>query len=698
MNRTYRILLLSFIMALSVAAAANESDSSRIETIKSRLEKASGRADSITLMLNILDLTPDANKTPLATDIFYLAISEGNDNVASQMICWLAFVNRGNDSILRSLKGTAKLIKDPDRQYMASTYVSLRRTGYAARFAPSKERAELIQKSIEAGYFQNADNTYDRIETLGSLCILLGSSKIHRRLVTKYLTQELELLEILPENDIFVKNIMYNYACIIYSHLEMKKEAVDVAQKRLKLLDRMKEIAKREGRPFNPYKFVYYSTYVSILKNYETLSQSQIDEYYAATQRLSKENDESRKYHELGEAEAYYLMAKQRYSEAIPKLQHVLANSNDNYVNRRALTLLIKAADITGDKKALYEATSSYNQLLEKMLENDAIDVNAKMQALYHVDDLQKRNAQLSLSHFESKAKAQHTLSLIFICAAIILTAVIIVISRQYRRARKLANGLAKANDALRQESETLLKTKANLIAARDKATKAERHKTEFINNMSHELTTPVEAIVEYSQLIVDCIHDEKKKYLQRYGDIVRLNATLLQSIINDILYIGMLENSVMTIKKAPASVHEICHMAIESVANRYRPEVELIYSNENAPDTLVITDSKRVVQVLTNLLTNAEKFTEKGSIHLEYRIDAENYTLNFSVTDTGCGIPDGKEEEIFNRFVKLDKQAQGVGLGLPISRMIAQLLHGSVYVDTSYTKGARFIFSIPIA
>lgn len=698
MNKTIRTLILSFIMAFSFAASSQETAEELIESLNAKLVDATTTADSIRIMFNILDLSTEANKTPVANEIFDLAIKIGDDDTASQMICWIAFSNRSDDTVLKGLKEKVELIKAPDRKCMANTYVSLRRAGYAARFATAKRRTEMINKSIDDGYFQNTNNYYERIETLGSLCILLGTSNIHRNLLVKYLAQELELLENLPENDKFIKNIMYNYAGIIYSHLDMQKEAIEVGLKRIKLLDSMTEYAHKNGRLFDPYKHVYYSTYLLLLKNHESLTQPQVDEFYAMTQKYAQENEDAHIDNENGTAEANYLMAKGRYAEAIPKLQEVLATSNDHYVKRRAITSLLKAAEVVGDKEALFDATMQYNQLLIKMLKEDAVDANARMQALYQIDDLQKRNAQLALERLESEAKAQRTIAIICICAAVALAFVMIAVFLQYTRTRKLAEKFRKANEALNQESEALRQTKSSLIEARDKATKAERHKTEFINNMSHELTTPAEAIVEYSQLIVDCIQDEKKQYLQRYGDIVKLNASLLFSIINDILEIGVLENSEMSIKKSPQSVNDICKLAIESVANRLRPEVKLIFVNVNNPDTIITTDSKRVGQVLTNLLTNAEKFTQSGSIRLEYKVDHDNYTINFSVTDTGCGIPEGKEEEIFSRFVKLDKQVQGVGLGLSICRMIAQLLHGSVYVDTTYKQGARFIFTIPMA
>ena len=133
----------------------------------------------------------------------------------------------------------------------------------------------------------------------------------------------------------------------------------------------------------------------------------------------------------------------------------------------------------------------------------------------------------------------------------------------------------------------------------------------------------------------------------------------------------------------------------MENAAQYLHPGVEMVFANRNSEDVTVTTDRRRVEQVLINLLNNAAKFTKQGRVTLSYKVVGN--MLEFEVTDTGSGIPPEKAALVFERFEKLDSSTQGAGLGLPIARLLAGLLKGSLKLDTSYTGGARFVFTIPL-
>ena len=254
---------------------------------------------------------------------------------------------------------------------------------------------------------------------------------------------------------------------------------------------------------------------------------------------------------------------------------------------------------------------------------------------------------------------------------------------------------LDKSNRELLEKSENLEQSRQELVKARDMAQKANNMKTDFIKNMSYEVNAPLKAINEYSKLIVDCADASNRKYLERFTALVELNSELLNTIVNDVLHISEIDSNSVPIHNRSTDLRSMCTMVLDGVRQRLSPHVVLLFDAES-PAISLFTDPQRLHQILLNLLTNAAKFTAKGSITLSYRIDADNGTVVFSVTDTGIGIKPDKKDAIFDRFVKLDKDTQGAGLGLTISRMLARIMGGDVQLDTSYTKGARFIVILP--
>ena len=231
---------------------------------------------------------------------------------------------------------------------------------------------------------------------------------------------------------------------------------------------------------------------------------------------------------------------------------------------------------------------------------------------------------------------------------------------------------------------------------ARNLADQANRMKTAFIQNMSHEVRTPLNAITGFSQLL--CAPDgylteeEKAEYLQN----VKNNSLLLTMMMNDMKGIAEMQSGQYIIHKVPTDLREMARQAIMAVEFRVPPGVKLIRRCGFHKNARYVTDGLRVQQILINFLTNACKHTEKGEIVIGSSLDENPGQVTFYVADTGPGVPKGMEESIFERFVKLDDFKQGTGLGLTICRMLAESLGGKVWLDTRYTGGARFVLTIP--
>ena len=226
--------------------------------------------------------------------------------------------------------------------------------------------------------------------------------------------------------------------------------------------------------------------------------------------------------------------------------------------------------------------------------------------------------------------------------------------------------------------------------AMKEKAVQAIQRKNMFLSNMSHEVRTPLNAIVGFSDLLVET---EELAERQEYIKIVRENNELLLQLISDILDLSKIEAGTFEFTNGDVDVNLLCEDIVRSMGMKAKEEVELVF-DDHLPVCHVISDRNRIHQVISNFVNNAMKFTSEGSIHVGYKLkDGE---LEFYVEDTGIGIEKEQLPHIFERFVKLNSFVHGTGLGLSICQSIVEQLGGRIGVDSEKGKGSRFWFTIP--
>ena len=321
-------------------------------------------------------------------------------------------------------------------------------------------------------------------------------------------------------------------------------------------------------------------------------------------------------------------------------------------------------------EKHLMELTEKHFSQFNQM---NMAEIDAKMKNNMLSANLEQKSQQL--------ARTSLILSIVVVVVllGLLAFAYIQVISLRRRRLRdqKMINRLTEANK---------------------RAEIANAAKTRFVQDMSHEVRTPLNAIVGFSQLLSlpdDTLTPQEK---QEFSNHIMNNTKILMMLLEDILHTSDMDKGQYRITYDDGEVHFMCRAAITSSEHRLQPGVKMLYQPEQEEPFTFRTDPQRVQQILINLLTNACKHTTKGQIVLSSSLTAREGYVTFSVTDTGPGIPADQAENIFDRFTKLNGFVQGTGLGLSICREIATLMGAKVYLDTSYSAGgARFVFEVPV-
>lgn len=233
-------------------------------------------------------------------------------------------------------------------------------------------------------------------------------------------------------------------------------------------------------------------------------------------------------------------------------------------------------------------------------------------------------------------------------------------------------------------------KVEKELIKARIKAEEADKLKSSFLANMSHEIRTPLNAIVGFSHLLIDTKDKEER---EQYIKIVDENTELLLQLISDILDLSKIESGIFKFVENDIDINQLCNEIVYSLCVKASEGVELCFT-EQLPDCHLWTDKIRLMQVISNFINNALKFTHSGTVSLGYEKIGDN--LKFYVRDTGIGIPADKLDSIFDRFIKLNTFIHGTGLGLSICKSIVEQMNGKIGVESKEGEGSCFWFIIP--
>lgn len=706
-RRIIAALILIFTLLQATAHIERNDHSPTVDSLRRGLSQAKRPVDSISYMWDLYDLLPRDSGTIHGFYLLDVADRAGRPDIALEMIRQLSNRYLRNDSTLRVLyertfkysdakdknrePGTIPADYDDIRETRA--FVQLSRNIYQSKYSTPERRKELLQETLQRYTSNPPKDTYDKIVLLHSICSLLsmiGSSDM----LPAYLDSMGVLVNTLPKSQVAIRNAYNVHAALSYAQNGQYDKAKKIDLQTLDNINYLAKNYKEQGRKFRNMDANRYIVYQRLLSLFPILTPAEINDYYKrAKEIVATDYTASTTYDDFKGPDIYYNLANKNYAKALTDIKDALPRPYNKGRKKELLRYEILCARELGDKATLLEASQEYIDELEKHINEKLEDNYRELQLLYSTYEMQNNYNRLQLEKKASESSAMSAIVFVSVGAVILLLIFVIILIRLNNKKKALVNTLDTSNRELRDERENLEKSRKELMVARDLAQKANNLKSDFIKNMSYEVKAPLKAIHEYSRLIVDCADASNHKYLERFTSLLELNSELLTTIIEDVLNISEIDSKSVPINNKATDLRNLSTMVLDGVRHRVSPNVSLQF-DASSPSISLFTDPQKLHQILLNLLTNAAKFTPKGSITLGFK--EEDDKVVFSVTDTGIGIKPDKKEVIFDRFVKLDHDTQGTGLGLTISRLIARMLGGDVELDTTYNKGARFILYLP--
>ena len=483
-----------------------------------------------------------------------------------------------------------------------------------------------------------------------------------------YVERALEILAPYPLQDRVHFEILCHYELAdLYTTVENKK-AVDEVNKMIELHKQWNHLNTTFDRRFLDESHYYMAKYSQIIFMADLISKEEIKDYY---QKYIQIANKKKVVKSTYETTARYYQTIGEYKKAIAYIDSATQTDHFQPVN---------LVPILNAKAGLYYKLNDYKNAyltLKESNKNRMSDKSQKreqqmieMQTRFDVNKLELEKSKLA----NKNKQIALTGTFILLLAAIGWS---IYQRTMVKRLKKMHCALMTAHEEVRKQSM--------------KATESEKMKTAFLNSICHEIRTPLNSIVGFSSLLAETDDREER---QEYIKIVETNNELLLQLVSDILDLSKIESGTFDFVRSDLDVNESCMKIIKSMEMKVPETVDLVFE-KYMPDCHIYTDKNRFMQVITNFINNALKFTKQGTIALGYEQTAP-HEIKFYVRDTGFGIPKEKIDSIFERFVKLNTFVQGTGLGLSICKSLVSQMGGKIGVESTEGEGSCFWFTHP--
>lgn len=677
------------------AAATKTETKARIDSVNALLAHAKTAADSLPLIIDRFDLSPVENTMMHIRRIYFTAMRAGREDIALDML--RQWANLGmkwhDDEIINEAIGYINAMPESEDKRQTLVYVN---SGLAEthQYKSDAERMNyLIQILRECADMPDDVDPYESV-TKHFILVDLLRRETHGELLSKYLGRldaALSTLPALPHN--YLRAKFNNRAAQSYWNNDEFLKSVNIDRNQLILNRRLEKLHRKQNRRFKNYNMQNYHALRRILRNYDILSEKEVRDYFNQILELAEiDPDVAEALAGDPTARLAIWAVNGEYKEHLPAVKRLAQNAKTIYDRRMFLRRLIEFAEKAGDIELKQEAETQNAELLDKFVNHFKAEERVReLQILYEVNEIRRIAAADQL-------KIQKTKTALLYLMGVIILVLLVVFMILYIHARKLR--LAYKSEIARLSSELAAagKCREELENLRATMRSTESEKNQMMSFLSHELKIPLNAIINYSRLIVENANDDTREYMHHFASIIEVNADILQEVAVDFSEFQITEGRKVPLHCIPVDASALAEVIVESVKPQLKEGVEVEFIPFDGGDPMITTDPRHVQLVLISCIGNLALLTEHGTITIRTAIDRAASTCTFSITASGRKVSEEETKRILSTWDYFEDDAKIQGLGLPNCQIVVNALHGTLVLDGAATDdGTRLLFTIPI-
>lgn len=452
---TIALISLSLLPSSAIASETAVADS-----LRSTLAMIKNPSDSLKTLLDIFDSTPQDGKAPVGYEILSIAERLDKQGIIEEFIPQLAILESKNEAKLDNLILEAEKINDRQQRKGVQLFVNVTKAVNEATYIPEEDFQKVLLKYTKADMIPTVIPTgdlYQDILDLYRVVIFLGKSA-KSNLDLEYLTRLENMVNKLPEDRYYIKNMFYTTAALNHTQNGNTAKAIEADEKLLEIISRLEEKYRKQGRKFRKYDRYYYISYRRMLRNYRGLTLDQVKELYTKCAQLAEKDAEiNDDFYNDCRPSVYRLMAEKQYADAIPYIQKAIDKNKDRSIERELYRIYVEAADSSNNKTALLEALKAYNQMLQERLDSKSEEAYRELHIRYDINNLKKENMKLEVEKRDSELASGQKLITLILSALLVLAVFLMLLYRRHFNLRRECHYLKEENKELNKNIEQLL-------------------------------------------------------------------------------------------------------------------------------------------------------------------------------------------------------------------------------------------------